>query len=264
MRAYQKPETLWDMLKVKAEPFVEVSELIGQLLGAFVSAPELKPDPAFAKHVTDMLNRMIEQLDAMGLGTTKIAAVRARDHINIPDITIGQCRDYIVQVRDRLPDELAQTCLLSLSPREAALFDPSEPLFGTEVEDAFPSASFDISEAGKCRAIGRWAATVMHLMRALEPAIHSLQRAVGVSVPKEQWDQIINQIESSIRNITKKTHTPDEEQWFSEAATHFRVIKNAWRNYAMHGRDTYDEERASAIYDSVRAFMRHLASRLKD
>lgn len=62
----------------------------------------------------------------------------------------------------------------------------------------------------------------------------------------------------------KRTHGADEEQWFAEAATHFRTIKNAWRNYAMHGRDAYDEPRAKAIFESVKAFMQHLATRLSE
>jgi len=59
-------------------------------------------------------------------------------------------------------------------------------------------------------------------------------------------------------------HGPGEEQWAAHAASHFRAIKNAWRNRAMHGRDFYDQERATEIYEAVRALMRHLAGKLSE
>lgn len=160
-------------------------------------------------------------------------------------------------------DEMEARLIFVMPPRHGAFYT-DEPLFGPDVENAFPSSAPEITEAGKCRALGRWTASVMHLMRALEPALLALQDAVQVNVPKEQWDQIINQVDSKIREITKRSHGKADEQWYSEAASHFRLIKNAWRNHAQHLHERYDEERAVVIYDSVRAFMRHLATRLSE
>jgi hypothetical protein len=160
--------------------------------------------------------------------------------------------------------EMEARLVFVMPSAHARFYNDDEPLFGEDVENAFPSSAPEITEAGKCRALGRWTACVMHLMRALEPALLALQNAVQVNVPKEQWDQIINQVEAKIREITKRTHGKADEQWFSEAASHFRLIKNAWRNHAQHLHERYDEERAVVIYDSVRAFMRHLATKLHE
>jgi hypothetical protein len=186
------------------------------------------------------------------------------DFVSIPTFYAKGIKFFLDDVRERFNDEIATLHCFFLSDDERSYHDPSKPLFGAEVDNAFPSSSPEIEEAGKCRATGRWTACVMHLMRALEPALLALQATVGVNVPKEQWNQIIDQIESKIEEIKKRTHGGADEQWYSEAATHFRFIKNAWRNYAQHLHERYDEERALEIYDSVRAFMRQLATRLSE
>lgn len=161
-------------------------------------------------------------------------------------------------------DEMQARLLFVIPAGHAKFYTSDEPLFGPDVEQAFPSASAEISEAGKCRALARWTACVMHLMRALEPALMALQAAVQVNVPKEQWGHVLDQIEAKIREIRKASHGKVDEQWYSEAASHFRFIKDGWRNYSQHLHERYDEERAVVIYDSVRAFMRHLATRLTE
>lgn len=163
-----------------------------------------------------------------------------------------------------LNSELQSRFIFIMNPSEIAYFNPSFPLFGQAVEDSFPSASEEIAEAGRCRASRRWTGCVIHLMRALEPALLALQKDVGVEVPKEQWQQIIDQIESKIRTINKKSHSSEDEQWYAEAATQFYFIKNAWRNYAAHGKDRYNEERAISIWNSTMSLMQQLATRLSE
>ena len=53
-----------------------------------------------------------------------------------------------------------------------------------EVNDKFPSAAFDIDEAGKCLAIGRSTAAVFHLMRALETAIRAVHQGKAFFSPE--------------------------------------------------------------------------------
>lgn len=172
-------------------------------------------------------------------------------------------------LRRHILDELEDFRFLLLDEKATALFESAEPLFGPAVFTQFNVANHDIEEAGKCLALGRWTATVLHLMRALEPALTALEAEVQTTVPKEQWHNKIDQIEKAIDDLAGNRHptkkaTKDEVQWYSEAATHFRYIKDAWRNYAAHGRDTYDEARARRIYENVRDFMISLASRFSE
>lgn len=161
-----------------------------------------------------------------------------------------------------LADELATLTVICAGTGARSLLEDA-PHFGQQVEDAFPSVVFDISEASKCRALSRWTASVMHLMRVLEVGLGCLAKMIDLN-PNENWNTLLNQIEAELRKVGKKTHSPEEEQFAAEAAAHFRAIKNAWRNHAMHAREKYDEERAVAIYDNVRSFMRHLATRLSE
>src|SRR4051812_31350538 len=161
--------------------------------------------------------------------------------------------DYLIRT---FRDEIEARFLFVMSGTNVALYDPGEPLFGAAVEDGFPSSAFDISEAGKCLACGRWTAAVMHLMRALEAPLAALAAHVGVP-GGANWNKQLNEIESRLRLVSKSRDGADEEQWAAEAASHFRAIKNGWRNRAMHGQETYDEERATQIYEAVRALLRH-------
>jgi myo-inositol catabolism protein IolC len=105
----------------------------------------------------------------------------------------------------------------------------------------------------------------MHLMRVLELGLHSLADQLGVSFQNANWQNIIDQIEKHIRTMSSATHGTNrksDQQFYSEAAAHFRVLKDAWRNHSMHIHERYGEEKAEAIFNSVRAFMQHLATKL--
>lgn len=160
-------------------------------------------------------------------------------------------------------DEMEARLLFVVEPGQAEYYSDEARLFGEAVEDSFPSASQEISDAGKCRALGRWTACVLHLMRALEPALNALAAHVDVA-PDQNWNNALNQIDAKLKAITKATNGSADEQWASEASAHFRVIKNAWRNHAAHGRARYDKEQAVAIYDNVRSLMRTLAGKLAE
>src|SRR5690606_12080358 len=89
------------------------------------------------------------------------------------------------------------------------------------------------------------------------------------SVPFEHsnWATILDQLEARIKSMSSKTHGKgwkEEQQFCSEAATHFRLIKDAWRNHSMHVRASYSEEKAEEIFGSAKALMRHLATRLSE
>lgn len=147
----------------------------------------------------------------------------------------------------------------AIDGRHANYYSDAESLFGSDVVDTFPSTGPDISEAGKCRALGRWTACVMHLMRVLEVGLQSLANRYGVD-HSGNWNKTLNELEAKLRTVQKRTDGAEAERWAAEAGTHFRFLKNAHRNHAMHPLERYDEERAIEIFDSARSFMRHLAS----
>ena len=160
-------------------------------------------------------------------------------------------------------DELDARPLFVMPAANAALFDQPEALCGDTVDEAFPSSAEDIAEAGRCLAVARWTAAVMHLMRSLETPLALLAAHVEVS-PGANWNKSLNDIEVKLRTVSKREHGAVEEQWAAEAASQFRAIKNAWRNHAMHGQSFYDEARALEIFEAVRALLRHLSTKLAE
>jgi hypothetical protein len=160
-------------------------------------------------------------------------------------------------------DELSARAMFVMEPAHVGYYAPSDPLFGQAVEDAFPSASPEIEDAGKCRAVGRWTACVMHLMRALETPMNSLASKYDV-VTGQNWNTALNEIDKCLRGVNKLNGGLAAEQWASEASAHLRAIKNAWRNHAQHGRARYDEEQAVAIWGNVGSFMKTLARDLTE
>ncbi|RFC63590.1 hypothetical protein DYI37_11330 [Fulvimarina endophytica] len=173
---------------------------------------------------------------------------------------LGKMATQAELVANSFRDEMQARMVFVIPGRHASLYDVNAP-FGEAVEDAFPSASIDIQEAGNCIALGRWTAAVMHLMRALEVGLAAMAEHFSVG-PAENWNKVLNQLEAALRASDRATVGAEGEQWAAEAGTHFRFIKNAWRNHAMHARERYDEERAVAIYSNAKSFMQHLAVKM--
>jgi hypothetical protein len=101
-------------------------------------------------------------------------------------------------------------------------------------------------------------------MRILEIGLAALGNIFGVSLANTNWDLALDQIESSIRNMQKDSRwrsQPDYKELqenYSQAASHFGIFKDAWRNHAIHIRGKYTEEEAENIHRSVKAFMKGL------
>ncbi len=143
------------------------------------------------------------------------------------------------------------------------------PLFGNAVNTNFTSATFDIVEAGNCFAVGRYTACVFHLMRVLEIGLSTLANKFNVPSNHTNWQNIIDQIEERIRSMGSDQNKPatwkEEEQFYSQVATQFIFLKNAWRNYTVHVRGgKYTDEEAENIMRSVLAFMQKLSTKLSE
>ncbi len=143
-------------------------------------------------------------------------------------------------------------------------------LFGDKVASQFPSTTFDIRNSGVCLATTMSTAAVFHLMRVLEIGLSALGSVFGVSMANTNWEPAIREIESKIRDMHKEAAwkaLPDckeQQEFYSQAASHFGILKDAWRNYTMHARGKYTEEEAELIFQNVKGFMNKLAERLHE
>jgi hypothetical protein len=177
---------------------------------------------------------------------------------------------------DRLSEvialEMQSHLFMYIEPTKVAYYSNPQ-LFGDEVSVRFPSTIFDVDEAGKCLALNRGTACVFHLMRVLEIGLYTLGKELKVPNLQENWHNAIEQIESAIQVFEKagpgqgatekdRLEWRDKKQFYSEAATHFMYVKEAWRNRTAHSGQMYTDEKAHQIFENVKGFMQLLATRM--
>ncbi len=167
-------------------------------------------------------------------------------------------------------DELKIRIVFLLEPERTPFFDRGDCVFGASVASAFPSAVYDIREAGNCLALSRNTACVFHLMRVLELGLTVLGKVFYLSLKHTNWAPAIEQIESAVRDMHKAPDwkaLPDckeQQEFYAQAASHLGIVKDAWRNYTAHARGKYDDQEALDIMTGVRAFTQKLATRLHE
>ncbi|MEO7860232.1 MAG: hypothetical protein ABIU05_07265 [Nitrospirales bacterium] len=168
---------------------------------------------------------------------------------------------------ERLQDELKKNLFLYVPKEKQRFYIEPHDRFSLDT-DCFPSAKYEIEEAGKCYAAGRNTACVLHLMRILELGLNALAKHFNVPYQHVNWDQIINKLPEKIKAIEGMVPKPEQwradRQFYSEVALHFQFLKDAYRNYAMHVHETYDESRAFSLFMYTREFMRSLATRVHE
>jgi HEPN domain-containing protein len=149
---------------------------------------------------------------------------------------------------------------------EGAWYDATPILF------SFTRSDRELQAAGRCYAYGEPDASVFHSMRALEPCIRALAIKLDVYTETDSWQQLINNIESKIRDIGKtkvqgQKITAEQKadiRFYSEIATRFAFMKDAWRNDAMHGRRSYSDRDAKDIMDAAERILYFSSDRLDE
>lgn len=151
-----------------------------------------------------------------------------------------------------------------LSQSDAVLVAPSEPLWGSDFQGKFPSATYDLDEAAKCLAFGRGTASVFHLMRVTEIGLRAVHHCLGIPIALVGTDRNWGNIANRIRDDINKHSGWAEKDLFLEFHALLVAVKDAWRNATMHVENKYTPEEAEHIYHVARGFMRKLASRMDE
>lgn len=160
----------------------------------------------------------------------------------------------------------------------------NDTLLGKSVRDSFPSAVYDIGQAGNCIAIGCPTAAVFHLMRVVEWGMRFLCIDLGLRKVRRKdkksgrvtytplgwtdWETLINQMRSRATGRISKLKRGGEKQSLQEfyipMIQDVDAMKDAFRNHVMHTRREYTSSEAQAILDRVRHLMTNLASRVSE
>ena len=209
---------------------------------------------------------MIGELTPLGLSAAQLEIQHIWNHAD--RWTRQQLADGFASLRWKIEQDLNEKFFLFLNKEEAELFESKEP-FGAKVASAFPSANRELQEAAKCIALDKGTASVFHSMRAVESGIGSLAHEVGKIFDVQQWNVILNEIESEIGKMRRngipglsKQEKDERLEFLSRAAAQIGYFKDGWRNYVSHNKRPYDVKEATGIYEHVGAFMSVLSERL--
>jgi hypothetical protein len=268
--------SLLEMLTFNASAFAECVNKLAMLEMAVLTQMQVMTGTSFGMSaeswqiVTDQADTLCRLCEEMGLvmsakSAHKVSAqlhgVKARgwqagDVLAMHPDDRKVLIDLLAEVYGRFRDELSASIFVQVDPHSVSLYQPIQPLFGSEVATAFPLADEDIEEAGKCIALERFTAAVFHLMRAMECAVKALSSKLGISNTDRVWGNLLSDMHAKIEAMPKGK---SRDQW-SESHSLLYHVKQAWRNDVMHPKETYTAEQARDVLQAVRSFMRHLAT----
>lgn len=106
-------------------------------------------------------------------------------------------------------------------------------------------------------------------MRIIEVGVRALGKALDPlfdPTKNRTWEAILGRCDKELQKPYKERSETwkADDVFYSEATANLRSVKDAWRNPTMHVEHIYDEEKALDVFNSVRAFMRHLATKLSE
>lgn len=177
-----------------------------------------------------------------------------------PPLSTGRLKNYCKEMQARVRDELLARRAFMIPTNKVDYYEPQAPLFGEDIRDRFPSTAFEIDEAGKCFALGRWTACVFHLMRVMEIGIQATARNLGVPDPAKPSERNWGAILRAINEAISQKSPGAEKDFLQSTYALLDAVRNAWRNATMHVENKYIEEEAADIFGAVRGFMRRIAS----
>jgi hypothetical protein len=163
----------------------------------------------------------------------------------------------------RFDDEIEALKLFYVPTDKIDYYNKTD-LFGEVFKSKFPKANSEIIEAGNCFAFDRFTAAAFHLMRSLEVVLKVLFSTLGLppftTAGARNWNGILREIKDAL----DKDKTIPDHDFFDGAYVFLAAAKNPIRNATMHVDAVYDENSVRSVFDAVGAFMRHIATKLKE
>jgi hypothetical protein len=275
------PMDLWKMLQIYAHEFVKLIDNLRSFEADCKNARHQVDDSAMG----DAVGRIAANCDELQLVSARKQVDRINKSLDLRSLPLyTELGGLLSELRIRIQEDLEEHVFYQVGASKVNDFfkrvsdDDGEKwtpktageVFGRAVTNKFPSASWDLAEASKCLVTSRNTACVFHLMRALELGLGALGKPFAVSLDHTNWGTALDQIEKAIRAMPANPAwkgLPDfkaQHEFYSQVASHFGILKDAWRNYTAHARGRYDEEEAWDILRNVRGFMQKLATRLHE
>ena len=260
-----KTRSLLSVLKFRAQSFVAATGMFSQIAHLLSRGEGLRD-----KHVPElggMLGELTRECEKLELPVTLAQLKRIKESLADASFgTFATMNQQLQELMNRMWDELDSHTFYQIESGKSRYYEEPGKIIGSEIASAFPTAASELSEASKCYGIGRNTACVFHSMRALEVPLTCMAKVFGVSADHTNWQNIIDQVEAGIRDLAKSKpkNWKQDQEFYSQAASYFIVVKDAWRNYTAHMRGKYDEEEAIRIMDNTCSYTKKLGTRLHE
>ncbi len=259
--------TLWDMKEYLAPRLVELMDDITNYQVWFVYRDEEKDEDdrkAVAEarpEVAPWAKKIASEAEFLGLPSMRRQALRIAKSAD--KWSSKEIHDAIRELRTRF-DEETEALKLFYIPIEKISFYNKTDLFGETFKASFPTANAEVIEAGNCFAFDRFTACAFHLMRSLEVVLKSLFSALTLppltAAGEKNWNGILRQIKDKL----EQDKAIPNHDFYDGAYAFLAAAKNPMRNATMHVDAVYDEDSVRRVFDTVGAFMRHIATKLKE
>ncbi len=226
-------------------------------------SPEQKKDWLHDAECAETLCR------ALGLTLSEMATKRMKDLLlKDAQISSGDILKLTGELENRLIDEMKSRKFFSIEPGKQPLLN-GENLLGAEVTKAFPSATIDIEEAGKCLAFERWTAAVFHLSRVAEIATVQIGKRVGYESHKEGFGEVLRYMDAQLEKVRKdyKNASPlfkGDIEFLAAVTVQMHAVNQAWRQRVAHLDKKYTEEEALRIWSATKGLMEQMAKKLNE
>jgi hypothetical protein len=182
----------------------------------------------------------------------------------------GDIQSLFTELNKRIEVELKAHTYLCVPKEQSDFYKNPLKDWQTTIA-AFPKATHDIEEASKCLALRRNTACVFHLMRVMGAGVTALGKSLNEPTLNAShnltWDNVLRRCAKELEKPFKEMSPlwQSDTQFYATATTKLFAVKDAWRNPNAHEvGDKYTDEEAEDIYRTVRSFMRHLATKLKE
>jgi len=260
---------LHEMIRVYGEKLLQVMCTFDTVAGYIAASNQAGAKISLAGEGSAMIVEDVKKLQSLLTELNFPVSMRMATRLSqllMEETPHKDVRTYLQVLSEVVNDEIANIVLLAVPTDKKPYYTAEKGILSDEVLTKFPSIATESEEARKCYSLGRPTASVFHSMRILEVGLISLAKELTVQWEHTNWEQLIRQIEDKTRKIgpTSGQLWREDLKFYSEAALQFRHFKDAWRNHVMHIRDSYNEDSALLILQSVNAFMTHLSSRLSE
>lgn len=250
--------SLLDMLKFNAHHFVGISSTFGQAI-MDIGAGKF-PQQRSLSIIAGQCGLLEKYCDELGLRLSVAHLKRLKNDFCRDNFSLAELRSALVEIQQRVWDELESRELFALSPDDGKFFDGS--MFPQIVLERFPEVTFDALEAGKCLALERPTACVFHLMRVTEYGLQAIGKQLRIKDERPNWEPIIAKIDAEVRKGYKEREYKGMTDFLANVSAHLNAVKVAWRNRVMHVERKHTMEEAREIHQATCGLMRYIAENL--